>query len=320
MLVAYGLVLAGLLASGAARADVPAADDLAAGRKLFAEALDDEDHQRYAAALEKYKQVLQIRETVAIRFRIGATFEALGKINEALDSYKAAVRLGAGSAADAKLVHAAQGRIDALEPKVAHLSIRLSPTVGKDAEVRVDDTPIPTDALNDVRLDPGPHVIVLAGSGGRSTRAEVTLSDGGRAELPLSLEPPPPPATTPAPRPVGRDRSYLRTVGVVTGAAGGILVVGGVVALVLRSNAIAELNKSCPDGNCPASRQNELRSLHDRALLQGPLGGTLLGVGALAVGAGIVLFTLGHDDAQTATRLVPTASSGGLSLTLTKGF
>jgi hypothetical protein len=281
------------------------------GRQLFAEALDDEDHHRYAAALEKYRRVLEIRETASIHYRMGATLEGLGRVREALAEYGAAVRLGTGSA-DAEVVRASNARIDALEAKAAHLSVRLGSNTPADAEVRVDDTPVGREALGDVRLDPGPHVVTVAAPDGRTSRAEATISEGGRVEIPIALE-------APAPRPEPpRQKPPLRTIGIVTGAGGIVLLAGGLVFLGLRSSAISDLESSCPNGNCPRAREAELTDTHDAAVHDGPIAGTLLGVGALALGAGIVLFTLGGDDGATSVRVAPAA--GGMTLGLARPF
>src|SRR5690606_35829747 len=122
---------------------------------------------------------------------------------------------------------------------------------------------VPADALGGVRLDPGPHVVTLTAKDGRSASARVTLTEGGRAEIPIGLEP-----TSPAVGDAAVERrgpSSVRTIGIVTAGAGGALVIGGAVALALRGSAISELNESCPEGNCPASRERELRDTRDRA-------------------------------------------------------
>src|SRR5687768_8244185 len=96
------LLLVGLTFGGSAWAQTP--DELAAGRQLFAEALDDEEHHRYEVALEKYQRVLRIRDTAATRYRIGLSLEGLGRNRQAIDSYGAAVRIGSSS--DSEVVKA----------------------------------------------------------------------------------------------------------------------------------------------------------------------------------------------------------------------
>jgi hypothetical protein len=282
------VLLSGLLVLGevgAARAQ--SSEDLASGRQLFAEALEDEDHHRYAAALEKYQRVARIKETPAVRYRMGNTLEAMGKPMQAIDAYRAVIALGGPG--DTKIVHASRSRIDELEPKVAHLTIRVRPPT-RDAEARVDDVPIPSGALEDTRLDPGTHVIVVTAPGAADARATVTLSEGGRAEIPLILEPkalpPPPPPPPPPPAPP----TSARPIAIGAAALGGVLVASGITVALLRSAAIADLNESCPAGRCPASRESELRATRDRAVVEGPVAVTLLGHGVVALGAGIYLW------------------------------
>lgn len=297
-------LIAGALLSG--RAASAQGDDLATGRKLFAEALADEDNRNFEAALEKYKRVQSIRDTVAVRYRIGAAYEGLGKFVSAVDAYARAAELGIANNTDPEIVKAAQEKVAALEPKTAHLSLRVPETAPADAEVRVDDATIPAEKLSDVRLDPGTHVVTATATGARSFRAEVTLSEGGRAELPIVLEPVPPP-----PEPAPPESSPLQTVGIVTGIVGGVLVVGGAVMFLVRANAISELNESCPGGACPLSRQDELTSTHDRATTAGPVGGVLLGVGGAAIATGIVLYVVARP-AKASVGISPTRSGGVL--------
>ncbi|HSO38758.1 MAG TPA: hypothetical protein VLT33_39785, partial [Labilithrix sp.] len=120
-----GMVIGSLLSSAGAHAQTPT--DLAAGRQLFVEALADEEHGRFAEALAKYKRVLSIKDTPNIRYRIGSSLEHLGKLVQAVDAYVGTVKVGmaSGTSADAEVARAAQARVDALAPKVAHVTIRL---------------------------------------------------------------------------------------------------------------------------------------------------------------------------------------------------
>jgi len=320
------LLAAALLTGSLARAGSASAQpspDLAEGRQLFVEALADEEHGRFAAALEKYKRVQAIRDTVNVRYRIGAALEGLGKVARAVDAYSAAVKLGVENGTDPEVVRGAQARLDVLRPRIAHLVVHVAPQAFGDVEVQVDSEPVAPQALGDVAVDPGPHVVTASAKGARPFRAQITLSEGGRAGVPVVLEPlvaeaPPPP---PPPPPPSSDRAATyRTIGLVTGAAGGVLVLGGAIVLVLRSSAISKLHDSCPDGNCPASQEQDLTSTRDRALAFGPIGGVMLAAGALAVGTGIVLFTVAGRDTPTATRIVPSTTAQGAMLSLVRGF
>ncbi len=312
-----GLVIACMLCGVPALAQAPAPADLAAGRKLFVEALADEEHGRFADALAKYKRVLVIRDTPNVRYRIGSSLERMGKIVQALESFGAAVRVGtaSGSAADAEVVRAAQERIDTLSAKVVHVTLRLPTPPPSGAEVRVDGEAVPPTKLVDLPLDPGSHAVSATAPGAAPFRTSVDLTEGARVEIPIVLPatadpmpPPPPPATSSptAPHP-------YRTAGIVTAAAGGALLVGGVIVLAVRSGTIGDLESACPNGACPASRRDELQSAHDRAQAAGPLGVALVATGVAAVATGFVLVLLGGSEKSA--RLVPVPIANGGLLT-----
>lgn len=312
--LAAALVAGSVLHGGSARAQSPS--ELAAGRELFVEALADEENGRFAAALEKYTRVKAIRDTVNVRYRIGASLEGLGKVARAVDAYTAAVQLGG----DAEVERAAQARLEALRPRVAHLKLHLISAAFADAEVFVDGERVSAQELDDVSVDPGQHVVTASARGAKPFRAEITLSEGGRAGVPITLEPAVvEPPQLPPPRAPDRSRTY-RTAGAVTGAAGGLFVIGGIVVLALRSSAISELNDSCPGGNCPASREAELTRTRDRALVTGPIGVATLAVGVVAVGTGVALFTIGGRRTKTAAHFMPTPARGGAMLTVVRSF
>jgi hypothetical protein len=312
--LAAGVMAAAFFVGTAARAQSP--EELAAGRQLFVEALADQEQGRFAAALEKFRRVQRVRDTVPVRYRLGSALEGLGKIALAVDAYASAIRLGNSTNAEPEVVRAAQARVDALSPRHAHLTLRDPSGSLADAEVSVDGERVDPQALADLPVDPGTHVVTATAKGARPFRAPVTVSEGARLEVPITLEPVAPP---PPPAPASDSSSSLRTIGIVTGAAGGALVVGGLVVLALRSSAISDLKQSCPNGNCPAEREQELRDTRDRAVLEGPVGVALLVAGAAAVGTGIVLFGMSGSGSRSA-RLVPSPSSNGAMLTFASGF
>jgi len=302
-----GCVAAGVLWTS--RAEAQSEEELARGRQLFAEALNDEEHERFAAALEKYRRVLAVRDTANVRFRMGAALEGLGKLARAVEAYREAVRLAGTSAGDGEVVRTARTRMAALEPRLGHLTIRLSQP---GAEVAIDGQRVPS--LDDVPMDPGAHRVTAEAPGTRPFRSEITLSEGGRLELPIALEaaPPPPPREPQA-------TSTRTTLGWVSAVTGGALLAGGVVVLAIRSGTIADLEESCPGGACPAERETELRAMRDRALVEGPVAIALLATGAAALGTGIVLLSLRSSGGSSAS-LVPNATGGGGGLSLRARF
>ena len=82
---------------------------------------------------------------------------------------------------------------------------------------------------------------------------------------------PPAPASAPAAPPVAS---------LVLFASSAVLAAGTVVVLVLRHSDIASIESTCPNGVCPTSRESDVTSTRDRALVEGPIA---IGMGAAAV-------------------------------------
>src|ERR1700722_1508040 len=155
----YLIGVAGLAAFGAistpARSQAPPArteEELAAARKVFADALRDQEDQRFATALEGFRRVRGVRDTAPVEYRIGLCLEGLGRLAEAISAYDAALRLSESDASLADVAAASHARHEALSRRVAHLTLTLSNPAVRDAEIRVDGKPQP---VGDLVLDPG---------------------------------------------------------------------------------------------------------------------------------------------------------------------
>jgi hypothetical protein len=300
--------------------------DRETARKLFLQAVDDEQNQRMDGALAKFRRVqAEYKDTVNVRFRIGACLESLGQLSAALASYKGAMALAAGDATPetAETAKAAEARAGALDARVGRLHLALSPHAPSDAEVRVDDAVIAREAMTAaVIVDPGRHVIAGAARDVAPFRSEVALPEGGQISLVVVLEPagtaPPPTssATTLVPPPVSNGK---RTAGFVALAAGGAILAGTGITFYLRHQDISTINDACLPSGCPLARKSELDAAHSRAELEWPLGVTLGIVGGCAALAGIFLVATSSGartgDARASLRVTPSVSpTGGASL------
>ncbi len=311
------------LVTSTSQAQSPSAEQLAAARALFADALHDQEASHFETALEKFERVQNVRDTAPIRYRIGTCQEALGRFRRAARAYQAAIALGGSSTADADVVRGARERLDRLGKKAARLAITLSGQTNS-ARVSADEEALePAELAGEVWLDPGSHVITVAASDAVPSRTEIALPPGGRASLTIALEhsssePKTPssagrlviqPPAKDAAGPQGTDSR--RVLGYVTLGVGGALLLASAGTLFLRRGDIAELHRSCPDGHCPPNREAELTSTRERALALGPLGVTFGVVGLAAVGLGSVFLLTAK-----AAHVVPVVSnrSAGLAL------
>jgi hypothetical protein len=326
-LLAHALVLA-MAASVAplARGQTgQAGDPLVEARKIFVEAVADEDASRYETALEKFRRVEAVKDTANVRYRIATCLEALGRRAEALASYQAAARLAEGdkSAGDAGRESAA--RAAQLDRIVPHLSVVVPADAPAETHVRIDDAPVDADSLkNPIPLDPGMHTIAAEAPGRVPYRTGVKLPEGGgtvaislvldRVGTPGGADSPnngtggagtggttPPdgsglPGEQPAP-----SRPGPPALGVVLLGLGGALAVGSIVSFSLEASNLSKLNSDCasPPGQapapgtlkCPISKQSEIDAAHNAASVEAPLGWGLAigGVAALGAGAWLLL-------------------------------
>ncbi|HEY6462958.1 MAG TPA: hypothetical protein VIY73_22465, partial [Polyangiaceae bacterium] len=138
-----GAVLAAAISAvalQAARARAQSDDDLAAARRLFADAVADQEAKRFDTALEKFRRIDAVKDTANVRYRIASCLEALGKRAEALTNYQAAERLGAGEQGSADVVHAASARASDIDRVLPRLVVVLPADAPPGTQVRVDDS------------------------------------------------------------------------------------------------------------------------------------------------------------------------------------
>ncbi len=286
-------------------------EKLAAARKLFAEALHDEQEKHFDSALEKFRSVQQTKNTLAVRYRIAACEEGLGQLRRALVDFRA---IGDDTAADAEeqgIVRSAKDKATAIDERIPKLTLQLSARAPADATVTVDDEPIGPSAMkgDPIPIDPGEHEVRATATGATPFASRVSVHEQARVAIQIPLDPVPAPRPDASPRPAPAPSVPPRTLGYALLGTAGVFAVATTVTLLLRKGDIDTLGDACPEGRCPASRTSELTSTRSRALTLGPLAIVLGGVAALAGAAG-VYFVL----APGKTPATPTAALGPFDL------
>jgi hypothetical protein len=324
---ALGLALSLLVCQAVRTAPAAAqsAQDLDAARKLFADAMADQEAKRYDTALEKFRRVAAVKDTANVRFRIAGCLEALGRRAEALSNYEQAVKLGDEEKASPDVMRVFREHAAELDGKVPRLSIVLPSDAPAATDVRVDDAPVDHSALGDLKLDVGHHTIRATAPGNSPFETAVTLPEGGRVSITVTLSPLPPPGPPAGPKlghgpgegekhppPVAGHPSHVGAW--IAIGVGGALAVGSVVSLVLRQSNIATMNTDCPGGGnplqCPTSKENEVNTARSAAQWQGPLA---IGLGAGAVvGLGIGAWLLATSPSQSVSVAPAFLRDGGL--------
>lgn len=329
---ALGLALS-LLACQLARATPAAAqsaDQLDAARRLFTDAVADEDAKRFDTALEKFRRVAAVKDTANVRYRIASCLESLGRRAEALSSYEAAAKLADQEKASPDVLRASREHAAELDRVVPRLSIVLPADAPAATEVRVDDATVDRAALADgLALDVGHHTIRATAPGDTPFETAVTLPEGGHVSISVTLIPaaaPPPagPPTGPAPGQPASGRSgdaeqppvapsHPSHVGAwIAIGVGGALAVGSVVSVVLQRSNIDTINSDCNNdpSHCSTTKQSEVTDAKNAAQWQGPLA---IGLAAGAVvGVGIGAWLLASSPSQSVSVAPAFLRDGGL--------
>jgi tetratricopeptide (TPR) repeat protein len=300
--------------------------DTAAAESLFREGRTKMDAKDYAHACPKLEASFRLDPATGTLLALALCYESSGRTASAWAAYAdAAARAKQEGRADRE--KAARARAAALEPKLARLSVALSPAAEQTPGIAVQRDGVSIDAAalgSSIPVDPGDHVIVASAPGKRPWRTTVTVAGETRnvvvpplddaapaeaAKVPPTAQATPaiaassPSAAAPesaqAPSASSSSSSSSRTVGFVVGGVGLAGIATGAVLLVraggLSSQSVDEQAKAIAN---PADTQSAAaaKADHDAAKTSQLVGFVAGGVGIAALGVGIVLIaTSGHD-------------------------
>jgi len=304
-----------------ARADDPSAADVVLARQLGNEGVELANQGRCEEALVKLERAEQLHHAPSLLLRIGECQLKLGRLVAALSSLDRVARENLGPTPPKAFVTAQQratALLAELKPKLG--SLRVDATGARDdVSFTVDGAELKAAALGlDRPVDPGKHVIEATLADGRRIRREVIVAEGSSQSVSLDL-----PAAAPQPAAgstvaragmtTGNDGSRsdgLRTVGWGLVVGGGVALVasGAFAAMTLSSKS--DLDAACADKRCPASAEGD----YDAAKTTATLSGVALGVGVVAVAAGVYL-VLSRKPQRTGElpRWVTFASTGSFA-------
>jgi len=184
--------------------------------------------------------------------------------------------------------------------RVAWLRVRVDGPPSAAPTIELDGLASPVGGTSP--LDPGEHHVFVRVLGA-SYETTVSLTDGERREVTVSVSLHQPPRTTPTQRKVGY------AIGALGAAA---MLVGGVFGLLALSSA-GDLSGACGSDrqHCPPGDQSKIDALRSRSLTADLTFGSGL---ALLGGGAVIAFT--SPASQTAPPIVRlSASVGGLALT-----
>jgi hypothetical protein len=228
-LVALALAF-GVTASGAEALAQTSGEKAAAAQALFDEAMRLIKAGQAAEACPKLEESQRLDAGMATQFRLAECYEKVGKVASAWASFVAV----ADSAAVARLPDresAARKRVEALAPRVPHLTLTVSAAMASSEglEVLRDGVAVARPLWGvPVPIDPGEHVVTARAPGKKPWEGRVTAAEGAVVALAVvPLEDLPPTSLAPLPPPPAPRRSLVPVIVLGVAAAAGVGVGAG---------------------------------------------------------------------------------------------
>jgi hypothetical protein len=180
--------------------------------------------------------------------------------------------------------------VEAVRARVARLELRLPADAPPGSEVTLDDRPVPAALLGVPKpVNPGTHRLSARAPGRAPYASQITLAEGGRETVQISLEAAVAPSRPAAPAATARHRTSPLTFVLLGG--GGLAIVAGTATGIAALSHKSSLDAACKPG-CPTNMSEELSAFRrDRTLSY-----LAFGVGLAAAGTGAYLLL--HESAS----------------------
>jgi hypothetical protein len=276
------------LPAAPAAAQEPSKAELAKARTAFQEAVALAAANNCAAALVKYREVAQVKNTPQVAFNTAECEARLGKLVSALGNYRVAASQAADDKNAAKVLREVPARIEELEGRIPKLTV----TRGKGADtaaIELDGTELGSGQLGSAApVDPGSHTIVAKVGNKEYLHQTVTLAEKESKTFDVKISVAAPVIEKAAPeaqpdQPAPPPRSKAPGIGVAIG--GGALLITGAALLGLRQSDLGKLSSDCKNNHCPVADQ----SVGNQASALTVPSFVLLPAGVVAAVVGIVM-------------------------------
>ncbi len=317
-LPAVGVLISLWLAPLGARAQ--SSSDLEQAKQWFKEAEALEKKGDCVGAIDKFEKALAVKATPQLHLRVGACQEKVGRLVEAIGSYKLALDK-ANSQSLAQVATVAKDQIAAITPRIPSISV--APAKPVDGfRAAIDGVVLEPAALGQKQpVNPGTHKVTAEAPGHPAFEQSFTLVEGEAKKLEIDMTtaaPPPPPdgdAARPAEAPL-EPRSPIPAMVLVGGGVAAIA--GGVVLFLVASGKDSDIDDRCGGADrlaCPAAQKDEIESdVSSVKLFQG-LSFGIGGAGVIAAGIGAFLLITAPTAPETAN-----AESSRRSFEITPAF
>jgi PEGA domain len=282
--------------------------ELSRARALFQQAIELEQAGNDAAALQKFREVGQVRMTPQVRFHIATCEAKLGKLVTALGGYELALAAADGVGGDFKSeVEQAISRLRARIPKIVIQRGEGAET----AAIELDGIALGGASIGvPVPSDPGAHGVNAKAPGFAPFSKTITVAEGEQASVIVTLTPLPLTDDLLASGPGSRQKTHSRVGPYVVGGIGVASLIGSGVLFALRASAISDLDAACKNRQgCPSSSQ----STYDRLRFYNTGAQVTLGIGVTALGAAVTWFLVQKRAEAKATTGLTLSAPGALA-------
>ncbi len=275
-------------------------DELSKARAKFQQANELEQAGNYAAAVQAFREVGQVRMTPQVRYHIALCEENLGKLVAALGGYELA--LSEADTLGPEFRTEVEERANALRNRIPKLVIER----GEGAEaaaIELDGVSLGASSIGvDVPVDPGPHQISAKAPGHADFRETVTVPESEVKNVLISLEKlqaPPPIEDEPPPAPLEAPRKPNRLIPYAIGAGGVVALGVSGIFFVMQQKKDGDLEDMCgTDHLCresdglTAGDLKTAESMNNKLRTYSTIAQISLVTGVVAVGvAGVLLLT-----------------------------
>ena len=325
-----------LLCSASAQAEDASAAETAAARTLAVDGLKLAQAGNCAEAVLKLERAEKLYHSPVVASRLGECDITLGKLVEGTEILRKVLREpqpAEPTPALTKALDRAQRVLEQAKPRIAGITIKVASV--QDMSVKVDGNAVPS-ALVDTEIptDPGEHSVEVAAPGFLKSSTHVSVSEGEKKNVTVTLSRDPNAVLAPAPtsdavngkgrtepvraaspspavspeRATPAEHAPSHAAAYVAfgfGAAG--LATGGVLGLMTMQRHKA-LQGQCPGDVCAHDRQADV----DSAKRLGNISTIAFGVGGAGLVLGSVLFFTAGSSSADHAQLAPKKRFAGL--------
>jgi hypothetical protein len=299
-------------------------DQERAGARVAAQAgLDAFDSQKWAEALDLFARAESLLHAPVHLYYIGYSRMKLGKLVGAREAFLKLTNEHIPASAPKAFKDAqkdAAKELALLEPRIPQVTIVVAPE-GKKPTVKLDGESLPPALLGlPTPVDPGTHSVVATADGWASDPVKVTVKEGGRETVSVTMKPvanaaavepavsaaaAPPPSAAPAdstpPPAAGAPRSNALRTGAYVSFGVAALGLGAGAFFAVRSHGKrTDAEELCPGGQCPVTKRDDVQALSDDSTSAGRIAVISGAVSVAALGTGFALFFMSRPKSSDA--------------------